>query len=166
MLKIGFYVCSIDSEAQGKKGRGTRVKCHLSITECLNSEFLNLGTVNTGSHIILFWEFLVHCNVFSSTPGLCPLDTRSAHTPPQFATSKNVSRHYYLSLGRQSHCPLRSTVIDEYLKLQIVCWAIHITLAISCKADRSPHQYTRDKSQENTAPLNTDKLKVRRYLEG
>lgn len=42
----------------------------------------------------------MHCKMFSSILGLFLLDVyRNPPLPPHFTTAKNVSRHYYMSLG-------------------------------------------------------------------
>lgn len=63
------------------------------------SGFINLGTIGIWGWLILcVGDCPVHCGIFSSIPGLCPLDASnpSTHT---LVTIKNVSRYRQMSQG-------------------------------------------------------------------
>lgn len=56
----------------------------------------------------------------SSIPDLYPRDAISATFPSLVVTTKNVSRHCYLSFGGQNGPQLRSTVLNEQTKAKAV----------------------------------------------
>ena len=49
---------------------------------CSGAGFLHLSTMNTGGQIIPLWGCPVHCRIFSSTPGLHPLDASTHPLSP------------------------------------------------------------------------------------
>lgn len=69
-----------------------------------SSWFLNLGTTDLWGQIILCYGVCaVHCWMFSSIPGLYPLDTCSIPPTPSH-DKKNISRHY--NMCRRTKSPL------------------------------------------------------------
>lgn len=60
----------------------------------------------------MLWLCPMYNRLFSSTPGLYPLNASSIHPCPQLTTVKNVSRHCQTSSGGQNHLGLRITVLE------------------------------------------------------
>ena len=87
------------------------------------TRFCNLSTID-----ILGWRVPccggcpVHCTMFTSIPGLYPLDTNSF---PKVETTKNGSRHCQMSPGKQNYHQRRPTGLEypkHFVKVTVI-WA-------------------------------------------
>lgn len=73
--------------------------------------FLSLGTVDMRGPLTLDdGSCRGHCGGFSSIPDLHPLG--ASNSLPLAATTKNVSKYRYMSLGEQSCPPLRTAALE------------------------------------------------------
>ena len=97
--------------------------CVLCFAALYRTRFRNLSTINILGWIVLCCEGCpVHCRMFTSIPGLYPLDTNSF---PKVVTTKNGSRHCQMSPGKQNYHRWRPTGLEypkRFIKITVM-WA-------------------------------------------
>ena len=112
----------------------TQCQLHCSFWQEKSLVHLSLGFLNLGTIAIWGWTILccggcpVYCRIYSSIPGLYPLDASSTISSPsqpclpQIVTTKKVSRHCQMSPGGRNHPRLRATVWSTLPCFAAVCW--------------------------------------------
>lgn len=82
----------------------------ISTNISLKSEFLDLSTSDIWGRITVLWGTVpMHCRMFSSTPGVYPLDASS--DPHHAVTTKKVSSIVKDPLEDKTVSPLKSTTL-------------------------------------------------------
>lgn len=80
-----------------------------------NVWFLNLDDMV--GMILCYEDCCVPCGVLINILGLYLIDVNTIPSPVQTVTTRNISRHFQTSPGRQNHPQLRSTCLTHFFQV-------------------------------------------------
>ena len=120
------------------------------------ARFLSLGTIECLSQIIIYWgNYSVHCRMFSSSPGLYPLDSSSWTCTHHFRTTQNVSSHCQMCPGGSKPSPWEPLLQTEK---RSIAWSLALLrsgekMKTAAKGTEEAWPLRQEGSQERTLML-------------